>query len=155
MRERPHSASLRLDCCEAAVVVADPDRLEGLVVNLLDNALKYTPAKGTVRCALRREGDWAVLTVEDTGIGISAEDLPHIFERFYRVDRARHREIGESAHGPDTAVPGTGLGLAIARQIVEEAGGTISAESRQGVGSVFTVTLPSALLAPRAAKQPV
>ena len=127
------------------LVHADPDRLEQLLIILLDNAVKYTPAGGTVTVSLRAEDGWAVLQVRDTGIGIHPDDLPHIFERFYRADTARSRDAGagQAATAPG-AVPGTGLGLAIARQIVDEAGGTIAAERAPGQGALFTVRLPAA-----------
>jgi two-component system phosphate regulon sensor histidine kinase PhoR len=101
-----------------------------LIRNLLDNAIRYTPRAGAARLELRSEGDEAVLTVSDTGIGIPSRDLPRIFERFYRVDRARSRERG-----------GTGLGLSIARHVVERHGGRITAESELGRGSTFRVAL--------------
>ncbi len=145
MAEHPCTPALTMERCDPAVVIGDPDRLERLLINLLDNALKYTPTSGSVSCALRLVDGWAVFTVRDTGIGIAPADLPHVFERFYRADRARSRDARAGApQGRDTAVPGTGLGLAIARQIAEEAGGTISAESSLGQGSTFTVRLPRA-----------
>jgi two-component system, OmpR family, phosphate regulon sensor histidine kinase PhoR len=104
-----------------------------LVRNLLDNAVRYTPAGGRVAIGLAEEDGRVRLTVEDTGIGIPTRDLPRIFERFYRVDRARSRETG-----------GTGLGLSIARHVVEQHGGRIQARSQLGQGSSFIVTLPGA-----------
>jgi two-component system phosphate regulon sensor histidine kinase PhoR len=104
-----------------------------LVRNLLDNAVRYTPAGGRVTIGLAEDDGRVRLTVEDTGIGIPTRDLPRIFERFYRVDRARSRETG-----------GTGLGLSIARHVVEQHGGRIQARSQLGQGSSFIVTLPSA-----------
>lgn len=112
---------------------ADPDRLKQLVLILVDNALKYTPAGGEVRLALRTEGAMAALEVADTGIGISPGDLPHIFERFYRTDKARARDAA-----------GTGLGLPIAKWIVEQHGGEVAVESAPGHGSSFIVKLPLA-----------
>jgi two-component system phosphate regulon sensor histidine kinase PhoR len=102
-----------------------------LVRNLLENAVRYTPEGGRVTITLSENAEHAVLAVEDTGIGIPSRDLPRIFERFYRVDRARSRETG-----------GTGLGLSIARHVVEQHGGRIRAQSELGAGSEFTVTLP-------------
>jgi signal transduction histidine kinase len=155
MAEHPCTPALILERCDPAVVIGDPDRLERLLINLLDNALKYTPTSGSVSCALHLDDGWAVFTVRDTGIGIAPADLPHVFERFYRADRARSRDVRAGApQGRDTAVPGTGLGLAIARQIAEEAGGTISAESSLGQGSTFTVRLPRAE-APRPPGRPL
>jgi len=112
-------------------VQADAQRLEQVLENLLSNALRYTPAGGTVNVRAWEEPQWVVFTVEDTGTGIAAEDLPHIFERFYRADKARSRADG-----------GTGLGLSIAKQLVEAHGGRISAESAPGKGTRFTVRLP-------------
>ena len=110
----------------------DGDRLVQVVDNLISNAIKYTPAggKATVRTQIRRNG--VELIVEDSGQGISAQDLPRIFERFYQVDKAR---------GPQR---GTGLGLAIVQEIVQAHGGTISVASPgEGRGSTFTIWLPS------------
>jgi signal transduction histidine kinase len=102
-----------------------------LIANLLDNALKYTPPGGTVRVAVYDGGGpEAVLEVEDTGIGIAAADLPHVFERFFRCDPSR----------PQT---GAGLGLSLAQTITRAHGGSIVAESRLGRGSRFTVRLPT------------
>jgi len=94
----------------------------------VDNAIKYTPAGGEVRLSLYREQGWVRVAVSDTGMGIPLEDLPHIFERFYRTDKARRRG-------------GTGLGLSIAKWIAEAHGGHLSVESEVGKGSVFTVWL--------------
>jgi signal transduction histidine kinase len=105
-------------------------RLERMLRNLVDNAIKYTPEGGTVALSLFRDGDWACLEVADTGIGIAPEHLPHIFDRFYRVDESRTRGGG-----------GSGLGLAIAKNIVEQHGGRISVVSQPGKGSRFTVWL--------------
>jgi signal transduction histidine kinase len=111
----------------------DPDRLRELMVILTDNAIKYTDAGGQVKLEVRKAGSGkATVKVSDTGAGIPSEALPHIFDRFYRVDKARSREAG-----------GTGLGLPIARWIAEAHGGSIRVESSPGVGSVFTVELPA------------
>jgi two-component system sensor histidine kinase CiaH len=110
---------------------ADRERLQQLLVILLDNAVKFTPSGGRVTVTCRRQAGQAVLTVADTGAGIQAADLPRIFDRFFRGDRARPR--GES---------GAGLGLAIARWIVESHGGKIRAESAVGAGTRIIVTLP-------------
>ncbi|HYZ11650.1 MAG TPA: ATP-binding protein [Actinomycetota bacterium] len=104
-----------------------------LLRNLLDNAVRYSPGGGGVQVRLSERDGRAILEVEDSGIGIPRRDLPRIFERFYRVDRARSRETG-----------GTGLGLSIARHVVELHGGRIEAESELGQGSTFRVTLPAA-----------
>jgi two-component system OmpR family sensor kinase len=142
MAERSDIPRLTLGQCTPALVRADPDRLEEVVTNLLDNAAKYTRPDGEITCTLRTEAGWAVLEVRDTGIGIHPDDLPHIFERFYRADRAHGRSELEAAAGVKQAVPGSGLGLAIARQIVEEAGGALTVVSVLGEGSCFTVRLP-------------
>ncbi len=102
-----------------------------LARNLLENAIRYTPEGGKICVGLHLQDGRAVLSVQDTGIGIPAKDLPRIFERFYRVDKARARETG-----------GTGLGLSIVRHIAESHGGSVIAESELGVGTTFTVTLP-------------
>jgi len=114
-------------------VEVDADRMAQALNNLVDNALRHTPAGGTVTLAGGRAEDGVWLQVRDSGPGIAAEDLPHVFERFYRGDRARQRHDG-----------GSGLGLAIARSIVEAHGGRIRAESPAGAGAVFTIELPAA-----------
>ena len=114
-------------------VMGDTDRLKQLLLNLVDNACKYTPKGGRVILGLRRAEGWAVLTVTDTGIGIPAQDLPHIFERFYRVDKARSRAAG-----------GAGLGLSIVQWIVQAHGGKIGVQSEPDKGTTFTIHLPLA-----------
>ena len=114
-----------------AYVVGDADRLAQVVTNLMTNAIDYNRPGGEVRVRLRTESAWAVLSVEDTGQGIPEEDCAHIFERFYRVDKARSRASG-----------GHGLGLAICKSIVEAHGGKIDFESRPAHGSIFRVHLP-------------
>jgi two-component system phosphate regulon sensor histidine kinase PhoR len=109
----------------------DRAQLGLLLSNLLDNALRYTPAKGTVCVRLDATESRAVIQVSDTGQGIPAGELPRVFERFYRVDKARARRTG-----------GTGLGLAIVRHVAEAHGGTVRVDSELGRGSSFTVTLP-------------
>ena len=126
-------AQVKLGHEDQALVLGDPDRLKQLLLNLVDNALKYTPAGGQVTLGLEREDKWAKVIVADTGIGIPPEDLPRIFERFYRVDKARSREQG-----------GTGLGLSIAQWIARSHGGRIEVASTLGAGSTFTVWLPLA-----------
>ena len=116
---------------QSVEVMGDDGSLHQLCLILIDNALKYTPVRGTISVALSQEKGAAVLTVRDTGIGISADQLPRIFDRFWRADKIRSREMG-----------GAGLGLSIARIITEQHGGTISAESELGRGSAFTVTIP-------------
>ncbi len=116
---------------ELPAVYGDPDMLTQVLINLVDNAVKYTPAGGkiTVR-ALVEEADIKV-AVEDTGVGIPPESLPRVFERFYRVDKARSRELG-----------GIGIGLAIVKHIIKVHGGKTHVESKVGKGSVFSFTLP-------------
>jgi two-component system, OmpR family, phosphate regulon sensor histidine kinase PhoR len=111
-------------------VLADRRRLEQVLFNLLDNAIKYTPAGGMVTVSASDEGEMVRVAVTDTGIGIPSRDLPRIFERFYRVDTARSRELG-----------GTGLGLAIVKHIVLVHGGEIAVESTPGKGTTFSFTL--------------
>lgn len=108
----------------------DKDRIHQVLVNLVDNAIKYTDQEGSIRIQTKALQAVCEVTVEDTGCGIPAEHVPRVFERFYRVDRDRSREVG-----------GTGLGLAIAKHIVEAHGGTIRAESKVGEGSRFVFTL--------------
>jgi len=124
---------LQLAHVEPLTVEGDTDSLQQLFRNLLDNALKFTPADGLIEVRLTRREDRAVVTVADNGSGIAAEHLPHLFSRFYRVDKARSRELG-----------GAGLGLAIAKWIVARHGGSIKVESRVGMGTTFTVVLPLA-----------
>jgi heavy metal sensor kinase len=123
--------SCQLGQTQDLVIKGDQARLRELFMNLLDNAIRYTPAPGTVSVSLRREAQMAVVAITDTGVGIPAEDLPFIFERFYRVDKARSRAEG-----------GSGLGLAICRHIAEAHGGKIEVESQLGTGSTFSVWLP-------------
>ena len=117
----------------AATVRADRGRLEQVLINLLDNAVKYSEPGGTVTVAAAQEGDMVRVSVRDSGIGIPQKDLPRLFERFYRVDEARSRDNG-----------GTGLGLSIVKHIVQVHGGTVKVESTPGRGSVFSFTLPLA-----------
>jgi two-component system phosphate regulon sensor histidine kinase PhoR len=121
-------------------VLGDEDRLTQVLSNLLDNAVKYTPERGTITVAAHPVSDDAEqpalvtaveLSVTDTGIGIPEQDRPRVFERFYRVDKARSRELG-----------GTGLGLAIVRHIVEGQGGRVWVEANTPTGSRFVVRLP-------------
>jgi signal transduction histidine kinase len=118
---------------EPCPVLADPTHLARVFVNLLENAVRHTPPEGRILVVVRAEGERVVAEVADTGEGIAAEHLPHVFERFYRVDAARSRPQG-----------GTGLGLAISKSLVEAHGGTISLASEVGRGATFTVALPRA-----------
>ncbi len=129
--------TLALDAHPTPPVQGDERWLRHILINLLDNAVRYTPPGGTVTVCIEEVGNKVVIAVKDTGPGIAPEHLPHLFERFYRVESARDRESG-----------GVGLGLAIAKEIAEAHGGTIRVESEVGKGTVFTVTLPAARLDP-------
>ena len=126
---------IELDCAarEAVEVFGDSLKLQQVLYNVIDNAIKYTPRGGEVHAELTRSGKRAIIRISDSGIGIPAADLPHIFDRFYRVDKARSRATG-----------GTGLGLSIVKQIVQLHGGTITATSEENAGSTFTIDLPIA-----------
>jgi two-component system, OmpR family, phosphate regulon sensor histidine kinase PhoR len=112
-------------------ICADEARLREVFDNLLDNAVKYSNKDAEIRLAAERRGNAIVLSVSDDGLGISSEDLPRIFERFYRADKARSREVG-----------GTGLGLSIVKHIAQLHGGTVEAESKPGKGATIRVSLP-------------
>ena len=135
MRLLAEEKHIFLHCDGAALVEvnADPVRLKQVVVNLLDNAIKYTPEGGTIEISVTQQNAHAVLDVADTGIGISSSDLPYIFDRFYRADKARSRQMG-----------GTGLGLSIVRSICVAHGGQVTVDSTEGKGSVFHVEIPLA-----------
>jgi signal transduction histidine kinase len=120
-------------------MAVDPHRIREMLLNLVTNAIKYTPKGGTIDLSLADQDGAVSITVRDTGIGIAPGDLPHIFERFWRADPARSR-TGER--------PGTGLGLAITKWIAEAHGGGITVQSRPGRGTIFTVRLPRAGAAP-------
>lgn len=124
--------SLDIDCSSPCPsVYADPDKFAQILGNLLSNALRYTPHGGAVKIAVRSEGAAVAFTVEDNGIGIPPADLPHIFERFYRVDKSR-----SSAGG------GSGIGLAVVKALIGQMGGSISAESAPGAYTRITFRLP-------------
>ena len=125
--------ALQVQTLEPATVSGDTARLIQVLMGLVDNALTYTNAGGTVALGVEARGAVACLTVRDTGIGIAEEDTPYIFERFYRADPARSRAAG-----------GSGLGLSIADWVIQAHGGSIDVESQVGQGSTFTVTLPLA-----------
>jgi signal transduction histidine kinase len=129
---------------EPATVAGDPTRLRQLFLNLITNAIKYTPRGGSVELTLESYGKTVAFSVRDTGVGIAAADLPHIFERFWRADRARSRPVPTGDRRWVTERGGFGLGLAIGQWIAEAHGGSISVRSRLGRGSTFTVTLPVA-----------
>ncbi len=131
MRMLARGLQFTIDICQSAEVPGDPDALRQLAVILLDNAVKYSPNRGSINVRLEADAAEARLVVTDSGIGIAPDDLPHIFERFYRADRGRK-------------AGGTGLGLSIARGIAEQHNGRIEAASAPGTGSTFTVHLPLA-----------
>ena len=126
---------IELDCSarEMMEITGDTVKLQQVFYNVIDNAIKYTPRGGEVHVSLARAGKRAIIRISDTGIGIPADDLPHIFDRFYRVDKARYRATG-----------GTGLGLSIVKQIVQLHGGSILATSEEGHGTTFVIELPLA-----------
>lgn len=113
-------------------IYADRTAIRQLLRILLDNSVKFTPETGTIAVSTRQSGDATVIVVNDSGIGIAAEDLPHIFDRFYRSEKSRSKAMG-----------GTGLGLSIAKWITDAHGGTITVESTVGIGTTVTVTLPT------------
>jgi len=140
------SVELVVDVRVDVIVEGQGDRLRQVINNLIDNSLKFTPSGGQVLINLRYSpaGDRAILKVADTGAGIASEDLPHVFERFYRGDKSRQRE--NQSHG-------NGLGLSICHSIVHNHGGTIRVESSLGRGAIFTVTLPAHAVHPEAHKE--
>ncbi|HZJ27526.1 MAG TPA: ATP-binding protein, partial [Acidimicrobiia bacterium] len=119
------------DATPDLAVVCDRGQVVGAITNLLDNAVKYSDPGHTIECTVGRDDDRAIIAVRDHGIGIPARDLERIFERFYRVDRARSRATG-----------GTGLGLSIVRHVADVHGGDVTVWSSEGEGSMFTLTLP-------------
>ena len=132
LRPQIERARLTLECDIAAdlpAVLVDRVRIEQVLLNLVHNAIKFTPAGGTIRVGAEHHGESVQVTVSDTGVGIPENELPRVFERFYKSDKARRSD-------------GTGLGLAIAKHIVQAHHGTISADSRLGAGSTFAFTLP-------------
>lgn len=122
---------ISLDTPDELVSIGDPERLSQLLYILLDNAIKYTPADGQVKLTISREGSALSIAVQDTGIGIKSEDLDHIFERFYRADKARSRQMG-----------GHGLGLSIAKWIVETHKRSIEVSSKPNEGTTFVIKIP-------------
>jgi len=130
-RAEARALAIEVDLPDGAPVAGVPADLEAVVKNLISNAVKYNRDGGTVRITLQPVDGSQVLRVQDTGIGMRQQDLPRIFERFYRVDTARSRQTG-----------GTGLGLSIVRHAVERHGGTVQVDSSLGEGTTFTVTLP-------------
>lgn len=132
-RIKEKNLDLRTDIADnLPVIQADQDMMGQLFINLLDNAIKYTPSGGRIRVEVQPAQQGIKVTVSDTGIGIPGKSLPRLFERFYRVDKARSREMG-----------GTGLGLAIVKHILEQHGGSIEVQSELGRGTAFTFYLPA------------
>jgi signal transduction histidine kinase len=131
VRSLDQTVHISLEELDQVGVLGDPDRLKQLILNLVDNAIKYTPPGGRVMMSLSKENGRSELVVQDTGIGIPTEDLPYIYDRFYRVDKARTRAQG-----------GSGLGLSIAKWIVDAHQGQIEVESVVGEGTTFRVYLP-------------
>ncbi|NNU82298.1 two-component sensor histidine kinase [Geobacillus sp. BMUD] len=130
----PQWAEKELDMCvllEKVIITADEDLLSQVWLNLIHNAIKFTPKGGTITIQLQRRGEQAIVTVSDTGPGINEHDQLRIFERFYKADKSRHRAAG-----------GSGLGLSIAKKIVDIHHGIISVQSQPGEGATFTVELP-------------
>ncbi|MFT7686207.1 MAG: two-component system phosphate regulon sensor histidine kinase PhoR, partial [Candidatus Azotimanducaceae bacterium] len=129
-----HLALIQKNCTtERLQIKGDVQALSQLVDNLMDNAIKYTPPHGKITVSLMSEKDFVRFQISDTGIGISQSEQNRVFERFYRVDKARSRELG-----------GTGLGLAIVKNIAQQHGGSVAVESQLGRGSIFTVHMPLA-----------
>ena len=120
-----------IDCDDDLEALINPTLLEQAVLNLVDNAIKYSPAESTIQISARRAEKEVIIAVKDSGCGIEKSHLSRIFERFYVVDKARTRKLG-----------GTGLGLAIVKHIVNLHGGSVSVESSPGQGSTFTIHLP-------------
>jgi two-component system phosphate regulon sensor histidine kinase PhoR len=129
---RVRQVQIVTDAMEDIHVMGHELRLEQAFVNLLDNAVKFNKPNGEVRIEVKRVDGSAVMSVSDTGVGIPSEEVPRIFERFYRVDKARSRDVG-----------GTGLGLSIVRHVVEQMAGTIAVQSQLGKGSKFILTFPA------------
>jgi signal transduction histidine kinase len=129
-REIAGERQITIGQLDDVTIKGDTGRLKRLIANLVDNAIKYTPDDGRITLSLVKDGDFARLEVADNGIGIPPEDLPHIFDRFYRIDRARSRASG-----------GTGLGLAIVKGIAEQHSGRVTVSSQMGKGTIFTVWL--------------
>ena len=133
---RQHRHTLTVSCETLPLVTGDRGRLEQVMMNILGNAIKYTPDGGNIRVTATSDSDYIYLDVADNGIGIPVADRDRIFERFYRVDKARSRESG-----------GTGLGLSIAKEIVEKHGGKLSVVPKEEPGTTIRLTLP--ILQPR------
>jgi signal transduction histidine kinase len=129
---KQHGIELKVDAAPTLPeVYVDPDRMAQVLGNLVSNALRYTPAGGQISLGAAQDAGHVLLTVQDTGAGIAADDLPHVFDRFYRGDQARAGDGGES-----------GLGLTIARSLIQLHGGTITVQSSPGKGTTCAIALP-------------
>jgi signal transduction histidine kinase len=131
LRKGPGTLDVRLGDEDQALVWGDRERLRQLLLNLTDNAIKYTPEGGTIMLSLTNEAGWVRIAVRDTGIGIHPSNQERIFERFYRTDKARSREMG-----------GSGLGLSIVQWLAQAHNGRVTVESEVQQGSTFTLWLP-------------
>ena len=131
-QEKEVTLNYRLNS-EPVFIIGNPDRVEQLLINLTENAIKYNKPGGSVTVQVFKSAQEANITISDTGIGIAEENLPRLFERFYRVDKGRSRQMG-----------GTGLGLAIVKHIVRSMNGEIEVHSKLGEGTEFLITLPLA-----------
>ena len=127
---RQKEITIELDI-SSSIVTGYPQLMEIVWMNLVTNAIRYTDSQGIITLTIKQNQTTVIVTVEDTGIGISKEHLPHLFERFYKVDKARTRTDNS-----------TGLGLAIVKEIIELHEGTIMVESERGEGTIFQVTIP-------------
>ena len=127
---------------QESVVLADRQLLRRVICGLVDNAIKYTPDGGTITVSLRNDAKNVLVTITDTGPGILEEDIPHIFEKFYRGHFKVSKEMNGSRSDSFNQASGVGLGLYLARTIIEEIGGQISVHSSVGIGTSFTIMLP-------------
>jgi signal transduction histidine kinase len=137
MAEKFSNRLIRIEAKERIEAVVDRDRLKQVLINLIDNAVKYSESEQPIELNLERTNQHAIIHIQDHGIGIPLQDQSRVFERFYRVDEARARSTG-----------GHGLGLAIVKTLVEGMGGSISVRSKPEEGSVFTIALPTKLSSP-------
>ncbi|MNC44783.1 Alkaline phosphatase synthesis sensor protein PhoR [compost metagenome] len=133
LKAKEKNLSILFESKEAPSVYADGLRMEQVILNILENAVRYTE-EGAIRARFQNKPKITQLIIEDTGMGIPADELPYIFDRFYRVEKSRSREFG-----------GTGLGLAIVRKLVELQGGTIDVYSELGVGTRFVLSFPATI----------
>jgi signal transduction histidine kinase len=132
MAEKVSARPIQMNASEPITAVADRDRLKQVLLNLIDNAMKYSSFEQPIKVILKQVEQQAIIHVQDSGVGIPLQDQSRIFERFYRVDEARARSTG-----------GHGLGLAIAKTLVEGMDGNITVRSKPGEGSDFAIVLPT------------